>query len=53
MNSEVDTKYIDSEFTNCTPTDSYNPGDSLDSKDNPYKDFSYNTDQFKPDSMNM
>ncbi len=47
IKSEVDTRYIDSEFTNCTPTDSYNPGDSLDNNENPYKDFSYNNDQLK------
>jgi hypothetical protein len=52
IKSEIDTRYIDSEFTNCTPTDSYNPGDSLDNSDNPYKDFSYNTDQLKKDQMN-
>jgi len=45
LKSEVDTRYIDSEFTNCTPTDSYNPGDSLGESENPYNGFSYNTDQ--------
>lgn len=37
----MDTRYIDSEFTNCTPTDSYNPGDSLDDSENPYKGIVY------------
>ncbi len=47
IKSESDTRYIDSEFTSCTPTDSYNPGDSLDNSENPYRDFSYNTDQLE------
>lgn len=50
INSDVDTKYIDSvnllkffnififkEFTNCTPTDSYTAGESLDNSENPYQ----------------
>ncbi len=37
ISSEVDTKYVDSEFTNCTPTDSYTAGESLNENDNPYK----------------
>ena len=45
----MDTRYIDSEFTNCTPTDSYNPGESLDNNENPYKDFSYNIENLKHD----
>jgi serine/threonine protein kinase len=36
INSDFDTKYIDSEFTCSTPTDSYNPGESLDKEQNPY-----------------
>jgi hypothetical protein len=47
IKSDVDTRYIDSEFTNCTPTDSYNPGDSLDNNENPYKNFSFDRDQLK------
>jgi serum/glucocorticoid-regulated kinase 2 len=42
ISSDLDTKYIDSEFTNCTPTDSYTGGESLENSDNPYQDFSYN-----------
>ena len=42
ISSDFDTKYIDSEFTNCTPSDSYNAGESLENSDNPYQDFSYN-----------
>jgi serine/threonine protein kinase len=42
ISNEFDTKYIDTEFTNCTPTDSYTGGDSLDNSDNPYQDFSFN-----------
>lgn len=49
ISSDIDTRYIDSEFTNCTPTDSYNPGDSLEDSDK-FNGFSYNTDQFKKDS---
>jgi len=41
ISSDSDTKYIDSEFTNLTPVDSYNPQDILDD-DSDYKDFSYN-----------
>ncbi len=54
VSSDTDTKYVDSEFTNCTPTDSYTAGESLNENDNPYKgkkklniDFSYNKDAFK------
>lgn len=42
ISNDFDTKYIDTEFTNCTPTDSYTGGDSLDNSDNPYQDFSFN-----------
>jgi hypothetical protein len=52
IKSESDTRYIDSEFTNCTPTDSYNPGDSLGDSENPYKDFSYNTGQLSKNDHN-
>ncbi len=44
ISSDFDTKYIDTEFTSCTPTDSYTPGDSLSEKENPYEEFSYNAD---------
>ena len=43
ISSDSDTKYIDSEFTNLTPVDSYNPQDNLDG-DTDYKGFSYNKD---------
>lgn len=42
IRSETDTRYIDPDFTNCTPVDSLNPGESLGEADNPYLDFSYN-----------
>ncbi len=42
--NESDTKYIDSEFTNLTPVDSYNPQDYLEG-DTDYKGFSYNKDK--------
>ncbi len=37
INSDHDTKYIDSEFTGSSLTDSYEPGGSLDNIENPYK----------------
>ncbi len=37
INSDHDTKYIDSEFTCSSPTDSYTPGESLEKDENPYK----------------
>lgn len=39
ISSEWDTKYIDIEFTNCTPTDSFTGGESFESNDsnNPYQ----------------
>jgi hypothetical protein len=46
INSELDTKYIDVEFTNCTPTDSFTPGDSLDNSENPYKGTFINNSYF-------
>jgi hypothetical protein len=36
INSDSDTPYVDSEFTNLTPVDSYNAGDSLGNEENPY-----------------
>lgn len=46
ISGKGDTTYIDPEFTSETPIDSYNAGDSLESKDDPYKDgFSYNQNQ--------
>ena len=44
ISSDSDTKYIDNEFTNLTPVDSYNPQDYLDG-DTDYKDFSFNKDK--------
>ena len=44
ISSDSDTKYIDSEFTNLNPIDSYNPQDLLDG-DTEYVDFSYNKDK--------
>jgi serine/threonine protein kinase len=37
IESEVDTKYIDTEFTTSSPTDSYTPEEELENNDNPYK----------------
>jgi len=44
INSDSDTKYIDKEFTNLNPVDSYNPQDLLEG-DTEYKGFSYNKDK--------
>ena len=44
ISSDSDTKYIDSEFTNLTPVDSYNPQDMLEG-DTDYKGFSYSQDK--------
>jgi len=41
LRSETDTRYIDPDFTSCTPTDSYHQGESLNDNDNPYNGFSY------------
>lgn len=42
IKSEFDTRYIDPEFTSCTPKDSVNVGESLENSENPYVGFSYN-----------
>jgi len=47
IKSEIDTRYIDTEFTNATPTDSYNQEDALSNSQNPYGDFSYENDQLR------
>lgn len=44
ISSDSDTKYIDSEFTNLTPVDSYNPQDYLEGNTD-YNGFSYNKDK--------
>ena len=41
IKSEIDTRYIDKEFTDEPPIDSLNPGDSLEENQNPYVGFSY------------
>jgi hypothetical protein len=41
IKSEIDTRYIDKEFTDEPPIDSMNPGDSLEENQNPYVGFSY------------
>lgn len=46
INSNEDTKYIDHEFTSCTPTDSPCFEDKL-SSDNYYQGFSYNNEHIK------
>jgi serine/threonine protein kinase len=40
LKSNFDTKYIDSEFLSEQPCDSYNKGDTIDTKDDLFKDFS-------------
>jgi serine/threonine protein kinase len=40
LKSNCDTKYIDSEFLTEQPCDSYNKGDTIDTKDDLFKDFS-------------
>jgi protein-serine/threonine kinase len=44
ISNEADTKYIDTEFTNLTPVDSYNPQDFLEG-DSEFKGFSFNKDK--------
>ena len=39
IRSDADVRYIDPEFTNCTPVDSYNPNDNI--VDSEYIDFTY------------
>lgn len=34
LSNDLDTKYIDTEFTSMTPEDSYNPSDKLEESDN-------------------
>lgn len=50
LKSDMETKYIDPEFTNCTPTDSYNPGDSL--VDDKFAGFSFNPEPNLKDNPN-
>ena len=45
LKSETDTKYIDPEFTSCTPKDSYAEGGSLPENENPYVGFSYDANK--------
>lgn len=47
ISSNEDTKYIDHEFTSCTPTDSPCFEEKL-SQDNHYQGFSYNNESYKP-----
>ena len=47
ISSEIDTKYIDTEFTNDTPNDSFNEGDGVDSDEGHYKGFSFNEPMMK------
>ena len=42
LRTETDTRYIDPDFTNCTPVDSLTNGESLTEGENPYDNFSYN-----------
>jgi serine/threonine protein kinase len=46
LKSDSDTKYIDSEFLSDLAYDSYQQGDSVNSKDDMFKDFSYNNKIF-------
>lgn len=41
MKSPGDTRYIDPEFTGCTPKDSLTTGESIPNSENPYGGFSY------------
>ena len=54
IKNEYDTRYIDPEFTSCTPKDSVNVGESLDNSENPYNGFSYDPskDIAKDDEQN-
>ena len=45
IKSEFDTRYIDPEFTSCTPKDSYAEGGSLPENENPYVGFSYDANK--------
>ena len=45
LKSETDTRYIDPEFTSCTPKDSYAEGGSLPENENPYVGFSYDANK--------
>lgn len=45
ISSNEDTRYIDLEFTNCTPMDSPDYDEKLSQEH--YKDFSYNTERFE------
>ena len=45
LRSDTDTRYIDPEFTSCTPKDSYNAGESLNDNENPYVGFSYDANK--------
>jgi serine/threonine protein kinase len=42
LKSQIDTKYIDSEFLDCTPADSFNTSDEVGSKDELFNGFSFN-----------
>ena len=52
IRSEYDTRYIDPDFTNETPKDSVNIGDSLDNNENPYNGFSYDPSKEKNTESN-
>ena len=47
LNSVDDTRYVDMEFTNCTPKDSPVFDPCSQSQDNHYNGFSYNNDDYK------
>jgi len=52
IGGDTETPYVDNEFTNLTPVDSYNAGDSLTNEENPYRDFSYdNEKKLKKDNI--
>lgn len=52
LNSTEDTRYVDSEFTNCSPTDSP-VFEKPCSQDNHYSNFSYNNENIKSQSQNQ
>ena len=53
LRNAADTRYIDPEFTETAPVDSYNPGESLNENDNPYVGFSYEPSGEKDDDKGI
>lgn len=54
IQNDLDTKYIDREFTDCSPKDSINVGDSLPNSQNPYNNFTYDSgDEIRKNGQNV